>query len=170
MKTNIITAAFILSGCLLVWSYLAAQPGAETVTPSVKSSLLEIREPSQEDFEHCAKKAVDFFGTWSEDQAKMSIALYELIGAVDDSPVFRSMASQLAFVKSQITYGHLELISQKSVGENIIILCYAYHVDKCPIYNRFVFSRTVDQNGEPESWKCSFQFSDRIEMIIPPTL
>ena len=69
MKTNIITATMVLTGCLCVWGYLSAQSDGEKATPHAmppatqptKFALLEIREPSQEDFEHCAKRAVDFF-------------------------------------------------------------------------------------------------------------
>ncbi|MCL2120426.1 MAG: hypothetical protein FWH27_18585 [Planctomycetaceae bacterium] len=158
MKTSIITAAIILTGCFCAWSYIAAQPDGEEATPpattSPMSSLLEIREPSQEDFEHCAKRAVDFFESWSEDQAKMDIAVHELHGARELPPQTLGMSRQLTQIKAGITYGHPELIAKKSLGENIILLGYRYHTDTWQLFCSYTFARDLDKNGEPQQWYC----------------
>jgi len=170
MKRNVVWAAVILVGMLCAWNYLAAKPMPEEKT-SPQSKLLEIKEPSQEDFEHCAKRAMDFFESMSADKAQMDIAIYELVGEQEEIPPQMSMVStQLAHLKNSITYAHPELVSKKSFGENLIVLYYRYHTEKTPFFWRFTFARTLDQNGEPLQWRCGFNFGDTLEMFIPPTL
>ena len=172
MKTNIISAAIILTGCLCAYGYLSAQSDGEKTTPPAtpasKPVLLEIREPSQEDFDHCAKRAVDFFESWSEDQAKMDISVHELHSIRELPPQMIEMSRQLAQIKSGIKYGISELIAKKSLGENIILLYYHCHTDQWQVFCRYCFVRTLDQNGIPGQWRCAeFNFSDSPEMFLP---
>ena len=162
MKTNILTAVIILTGCLCVWGYLSAQSDGTQATPPVppaaQSALLEIREPSQEDFEHCAKRAVDFFESWSEDQAKMDIVVQELYSSNELPTHLMIVPRQLAQIKAGIKYGHPELIAKKTFGENVVLLYYVLHTDQGhiqgDIFSRFQFTRTLDSDGNPEQWRC----------------
>jgi len=198
MKSNIITAAIILTGCLCAWGYLAAQSNeasmssvislsedsppidisetmqmmkaltelnetiSSALSKSAKSPLLEIKEPSQEDFEHCAQRAVDFMESWSDDQAKNEIVLREFLESCELTPqqtvamntLMNAMSAQLTYLKNENVYGCPELIYKSSFGENVIILYYNYRTDKWPAYCRFGFQRTFDKNGEPQKWRC----------------
>jgi len=166
MKTNILTAAMILTGCLCAYGYLSAQSNGIQTTSSIPSALLEVREPSREDFEHCMKRAVCFFESWSEDQAEMDIAMRELTGVGESTPQLMGMSRQLSQIKSMIPYGHLELVAKKSLGENIIALYYIYHTDKGRICCRFLFARTLDRSGEPGQWQAGFQYTDDPDMFL----
>jgi len=173
MKTNILTAAVILTGCVCAWGYLSAQSDAEKTigekaAPTTTSSLLEISEPSQEDFEHCAQRALDFMESWSDDQAKMDTAIRELYDSGELPPQASGMTFQLTHMKKEIAYGCPELIAKKSLGKNVIVMYYNFRTDKWPVYCRFVFERTFDQNGEPLKWQCRlFVFGSNIDQIIP---
>ena len=153
MKKTIITTAIILTGCLCAWGYLAAQLDKETTTPA-KSSLLEIREPSQEDFEHCAKRAVDFFESISEEQVKTDIAFHDLYGKRELSPDDRRQSMVLTKLKAEIKFARPELTAKNNIGETVIILCYNYITGEGILYSFFFFERTIDQNGELQQWRC----------------
>ena len=176
MKTSIITAAIILAGCFCAWSDIAAQPEGEDATPpattSPMSSLLEIREPSQEDFEHCAKRAVDFFESIGDDQTQTSVALHELFGARELPSEFQGLSKDLSRLKSEITtFVRHELIAKKSYGENIIALSYYYHSPESPVYAHYTFVRTVDKYNNPLQWKCTrIHFALKVDEIIPLAL
>jgi len=211
MKSNIITAAIILTGCLCAWGYLAAQsdegstlsvissiedsPSIEKseamqivkalaelnttlseYSPSLKSPLMEIKKPSLEDFEHCAKRALDFMESWSEDQVKNDTASQKFLESGELTPQqtvamnkeMTVMTAELTYLKNKITYGCPELIGTRSYGENVIILYYHYRTDKWPVYCRFGFDRTFDQNGEPLKWRCQpaeFRLSSDISRV-----
>ena len=171
MKRNMTFAMILLTGCVCAWSYLAAQSNGGNATPpeiTTPSSLLEIKEPSHADFELCAKRAVDFMESWSEEQAKMDIAVHELYDTADFPPQLAGMTNQLTYMKKEIAFGRPELITKKSLGENVIVMYYNYCTDKWPMYCRFVFERTFDQNGEPLKWQCRlFVFGSDIDRIIP---
>jgi len=173
MKKYFITAAIFMTGCFCAWGYLAAQSdgekATEQATPSAKSSLLEIKEPSREDFEHCAKRAVDFMASWSEDQAKTDIALYELFCSREMPPELMNISKYLTQIKAETAYGHPELIAKKSSGGNIIVLYYNYHSDKWLAFFRYDFARTLDKNGEPQQWRCAhFVYGDSPEKVFLP--
>ena len=170
MKQNVAWAAVIFVGMLCAWNYLAAKPLPEDKT-SPQSKLLEIKEPSQEDFEHCAKRAMDFFESMSEDQTQMDIAMHELYGIRELPPQLSILSRQLAYLKNDITYGRPKLISQKSYGEDIIILHYHYHTDKWGLVWIFAFQRKLDENGEPLQWNCfNCMYDANLERFILPTL
>ena len=170
MKRNFTLAMLIFVGMLCAWNYLPAKPAPEdNAVP--QSKLLEIREPEQADFEHCAKRAVDFFESMSADQTQMDIAMHELYGLRELPPQLSSLSRQLAYLKSDITFGRPKLISKKSFGEDIIVLHYHYHTDKVGLVWCFTFARALDQNGEPLQWRsCGFTFGDTGEKFIPSTL
>ena len=176
MKTNILIAALILTGCICAWGYLAAQSDGENATPATnttpaKSSLLEIKEPSQGDFEHCAKQAMLFFESINEDQPQMELAVRYLYGDGEIQPQMSMMSNQLARMKKDIAYSSPELIAKKSFGENAIVLYYNYCTDKWPMYCRFLFERTFNPNGIPLKWQCRyFVFGSDIDQIVPPSL
>jgi len=185
VKSNVIAAAMVLTGCLCAWGWLAAQSDGTQATgiiPSFKegvivssspppqpiSPLLVIKEPSQEDFEHCAKRAVDLFESISSDPDKTLIALQEFYDTTEEPQSgYQVMIAPLSQIKKEITYGCPELIGKKSLGENVIVLHYNYCTDKWPVYYRIVFERAFDQNGEPLKWqpKGCFFFSD-VERFI----
>ncbi|MCL2119068.1 MAG: hypothetical protein FWH27_11645 [Planctomycetaceae bacterium] len=168
MQKNIMFAAIILTGCFCVWGYLAAQPDGEIEMSSVKSSLLEIHEPSLEDFEHCAKLAVNFLESISDDPTKTDIAAHELYDTTELPPQLAAMTGQLTYMKKDIEYGSPELIAKKSLGENVIVMYYNYRTDKAPLYCRFLFDRTFDRNGTPLKWQCRlFVFSSDMGHIMP---
>jgi hypothetical protein len=139
MKNNIITAVIILTGCVCAWGYLAAQPDGGNATPpavttSANNSLLEILEPSQEDFERCAKLAVDFLESISEEQAKTDIALHELFASRELPQQFEIPSQELTRVKNiEKNFGPPKLIGKKSYGENIIVL--NYHLPNGYVFN-----------------------------------
>jgi len=182
MKSNVISAAIVLTMCLCAWGYLAAQSDKATgIIPSFNdpvvvttfpppqpiSPLLEIREPSQEDFEHCAKRAVDFMASWSDNQAQTDIALHELLENRALSTQDMGVSRFLTQIKADTTYSHPKLIAKKSCGEDIIMLYYMYHTDKGAIFCHFSFTRNLDKNGEPQQWRCvSYNFSDAPERIM----
>ncbi len=155
MKRNIpLLAAAVSAGIFCVWSYLAAQPAGEKESPAAKKSLLEIKEPSQEDFEHCAKRAVDFLESWSEDQTQMDIAMHELLGVREMDADMKNVSRRLAAERNKIKYGYPKLIAKKSFGENFIVLYYHYQTDGPEVIFRFDFVLPVDQNDVPKQWRC----------------
>ena len=167
MKRNAIWAAVILVGILCMWNYLAAKPAPEEKT-SPRSKLLEIKEPSQEDFEHCAKRATDFFESMSADQTQMDIALHELFGTRELPSQLLGISRYMTRMKNEIEHAHPELISKKSHGENIIIFRYHYITNKGPLVFRFIFTRAVDENLEPLQWRChNIACFETIEEAIP---
>jgi len=123
-----------------------------------------LREPSQEDFEHCAKRAMDFMASWSEDQTQMETALREFLETenyelspqqtVAMNSTINAWAMRLSYIKNETTYGSPELIGKRSLGENVIVLYYNYRTDQGSLYCRFGFERTFDKNGEPLKWRC----------------
>ena len=166
MKRNVIWAAVILVGILCTWNYLAAKPMPEEKA-SPRSKLLEIKEPEQADFEHCAKHVLGFFESMSEDQTQMDIAMHDLFSTRELPPQLFGVSRHIARLKKDIEYGHPELISQKSCGENIIIFHYHYMTDNGPRIFRYIFIRNVDKNGEPLHWRClNIAVSDAIEAVI----
>lgn len=168
MKQNVTLAAIVLMGIFCVWSYLSAGPVSEEKA-SPRSKLLEINEPSQADFEHCAKRAVDFFESLSEDQTQMDIAVHELFGVRELPMQLSGMSRQLVQIKNDITFGHPELMSRKPYGENMIVLYYHYHTNKGPLFFRYLFVRTLDQNGDPGHWQChNINYTSNAETIIQP--
>jgi len=173
MKSNIITAVIILTGCLCAWGYLAAQSDGEKTTSSAitpaTGSLLEIKEPSQEDFEHCAKRAVDFMASWSDNQTQTDLAMQVLFGdaiPLELSTPLAHLSEIIVRMKSETTIGRPELIAKKSLGENIVILHYNYLTDKEQVVCRFYFGRILDQSGTPLQWRCvNFAFTADVEEI-----
>ena len=176
MKTNIFTAAVILTGCLCAWGYLSAQSdgtlATSPATPAVKSALLEIREPTQEDFEHCAKRAVDFLESISDNQVQTDLAM-QILFLSGEAPIlesaapFASMSEAIVSMKNDTTLGRPELIAKKSLGENIIIFYYNYISDKKQVVCRFYFGRILDQHGELRQWQCvNFSMTEDIEQIV----
>jgi len=131
MKSIIITAAIFLTGWFCAWGSLAAQSDGEkspyAVTPA-KGSLLEIREPLQEDFVHCATRAVDFLEPISNNQTQTDLALQILFSG--EAPLLEStvslahMSEAIVNMNSDATFGRPELIAKKSLGANILILYY----------------------------------------------
>ena len=167
MKRNITLTIVILMGIFCAWNYLSAELVSENQT-SPQSGLLEINEPVQADFEHCVKRATDFFESMSADQTQMNLAVFELFGALELTPELFDMSSQSTHIKSAITYGHPELIFKKSTGKNIIVLSYHYHTDKWPVFFHFVFIRSLDQNGELQQWRCfRCNFESSADRFVP---
>jgi hypothetical protein len=68
------------------------------------------------------------------------------------------IARQFAQIKAEIVYGYPELITKKSLGENIVLLYYRYHTDQWQIFSCFEFARNLDKNGEPQHWYCVNNF------------
>jgi len=158
-KSNVISAAMVLTGCLCAWGYLAAQSdGEKTTSPAITpatGSLLEIKEPSQEDFEHCAQRAVDFLESISDNPTETDLALQVFFG--NDLPLeametLPYVSEAIVHMKREQTFGRPELIAQKNVGANNIILCYTFSSGRFVIYSRFDFWRSVDENGKPQEW------------------
>ena len=229
MKSNIITAAIILTGCLCAWGYLAAQsdvpyssqfiqtlplpsqtaqpnnppstfaspqttyptnpsitdePPSPTTGPyyggqpfygsssyQLTSPLLVIKEPSLEDFEQCAQRAVGFMeSVGSEiDEDKMVNALHELYDMTDlPDYIIDGFAPGLKHLKKEAkNISQSELIARKSFGRNIIILYYHQYTDKWPIFHRFTFERKFDQDGESLKWQCThYTFYGEMEKVI----
>jgi hypothetical protein len=172
MKRNVVWAAVILVGMLCAWNYLAAKPVPEDKA-SPQSNLLEIKEPSQEDFEHCAKRAMDFFESMrGVDQSQMEKPLADLLPEQetgDNIPGMSAVAYQLGLALKETKVGKLELMAKKSFGENMVVLFYHYQTDKNPLFSRFVFVRLMDSNGEPGQWECRrFHFDSSFETVVSP--
>ena len=171
MKTNILAAAVILTGCVCAWGYLSAQSdGEKTIgekaAPTTTLSLLEIREPTQEDFEHCAKRAVDFMESWSGNQDQTLIAMRELLTKENLSPQEILTSGFLTRVKTETEYGHPKLMLKKSLGEDIIILYYRYHTEGLQIFCQYTFGRNLDENGQPQQWRCiNYNFVETPELL-----
>ena len=131
--------------------------------------LLDIKEPSLEDFEHCAKHAVGFLESLGTDQDKMVVAIQELYGTTEvPHQLLNGMTTQLTFMKKEIkNISQPELLAKKSLGGNILILNYQQYTDKWPVFHRFVFERRFDQDGESLKWQCThFSFHSDTEQAI----
>lgn len=166
-KQNITWAAIVLTGIFCVWSYLTVESAPQEIA-ATQNKLTEINEPTPADFEHCAKRTVDFFESMSTDQTQMDIAVHDLFGVRELPPQLLGLSRQLTQIKNEITFSHPKLVSKKTYGENMIVLYYHYHTNKYPLFFRYIFMRALDQNGEPGHWQCStVNYGNDVETAVP---